>query len=118
MSSKAYHTDFEGVSEILQSLQQQANVFFKGMQMTSDCNFSIEEARENLDSLSKLNTALQDKLQSTGLHAIPLDSEMLQLDCQATVRKGHEDSETGKLTMQRVQMNCSAMNKTMSALKK
>ena len=73
---------------------------------------------ENLDSLSKLTNSLQDKLQSSGMHAIPLDSEMLQLDCQATVRKGHEDSETGKLTMQRVQMNCSAMNKTMSSVKK
>lgn len=65
-----------------------------------------------------MTDTLQEKLQSSGMHAIPLDSEMLQLDCQATVRKGHEDSDAGKLTMQRVQMNCSAVNKTMSSVKK
>jgi len=63
--------------------------------------------------LSKLTDTLHEKLLSSGVNAIPLDSEMLQLDYLATVRKGQEEAELTRITLQRVQTNCAALSKAM-----
>ena len=67
----------------------------------------------NLDELSKLTDTMYEKLLATGLHALPLDSEMLQLDCQATIKKSQEDVENSRATVQRVQINSVTLNKVM-----
>lgn len=72
----------------------------------------------DLDGLSKLTSSLHEKLQSSGVNAIPLDSEMLQLDYQTTVRKGQEEAELTRITLQRVQTNCAALSKAMSMPRK
>jgi len=68
--------------------------------------------------LSKLTDTLHEKLLSSGVNAIPLDSEMLQLDYQATIRKGHEEAENSRITMQRVQTNCATLSKAMNMPRK
>ena len=72
----------------------------------------------DLDGLSKLTDTLHEKLLSSGVNSIPLDSEMLQLDYQATVRKGQEEAEFTRITLQRVQTNCAALSKAMSMPRK
>lgn len=72
----------------------------------------------DLDGLSKLTDTLHEKLLSSGVNAIPLDSEMLQLDYQATVRKGQEEAELSRITMQRVQTNCATLSKAMGMPRK
>lgn len=72
----------------------------------------------DLDGLSKLTDTLHEKLLSSGVNAIPLDSEMSQLDYQATVRKGQEEAELTRITLQRVQTNCNALSKAMSMPRK
>lgn len=72
----------------------------------------------DLDGLSKLTDTLHEKLLSSGVNAIPLDSEMLQLDYQATVRKGQEEAELTRITLQRVQTNCAALSKAMGMPRK
>lgn len=72
----------------------------------------------DLDGLAKLTDTLHEKLLSSGVNAIPLDSEMLQLDYQATVRKGQEEAELTRITLQRVQTNCAALSKAMSMPRK
>ena len=81
------------------------------------CNIVLPLAAD-LDGLSKLTHTLYEKLSSSGISAIPLDSEMLQLDYQATIRKGQEEAELNRITLQRVQTNCATLSKGMSAQKK
>lgn len=80
-------------------------------------HFLLHELAD-LDGLSKLTDTLHEKLLSSGVNAIPLDSEMLQLDYQATVRKGQEEAELSRITMQRVQTNCATLRKAMSVPRK
>ena len=80
--------------------------------------FSINHKLADLDGLSKLTDTLHEKLLSSGVNAIPLDSEMLQLDYQATVRKGQEEADLNRITLQRVQTNCTALNKAMNIPRK
>ncbi|CAH3115733.1 uncharacterized protein [Pocillopora verrucosa] len=107
--------DFESVLELV---HRQANKFFTGMQVRSGMSYSIEDAKTDLDGLSKLTDTLHEKLLSSGVNAIPLDSEMLQLDYQATVRKGQEEADLNRITLQRVQTNCAALNKAMNIPRK
>jgi len=72
----------------------------------------------DLDGLSKLTDTLHEKLLSSGVNAIPLDSEMVQLDYQATVRKGQEEAEISRITTQRLQTNCSTLSKAMNMPRK
>lgn len=72
----------------------------------------------DLDGLSKLTDTLHEKLLSSGVNAIPLDSEMLQLDYQATVRKGQEEAELTRITLQRMQTNCVTLSKAMNMSRK
>lgn len=107
--------DFDSV---LNLVDQQASKFFTGMQMGSGMSYSVEDAKTDLDGLSKLTDTLHEKLLSSGVNAIPLDSEMSQLDYQATVRKGQEEAELTRITLQRVQTNCNALSKAMSMPRK
>ncbi|KAL9951116.1 hypothetical protein ACROYT_G043720 [Oculina patagonica] len=119
--------DFDSV---LNLVDQQASKFFTGIisvftgnmltcrQMGSGVAYSTEDAKKDLDGLSKLTDTLHDKLLSSGVNAIPLDSEMLQLDYQATVRKGQEEAELTRIALQRVQTNCAALSKAMSLPRK
>ncbi|KAK2569840.1 hypothetical protein P5673_005691 [Acropora cervicornis] len=108
-------SDFDSVLDLV---HQQASKFFTGMQMGSTMPYSIEDAKTDLDGLSKLTDTLHEKLLSSGVNAIPLDSEMLQLDYQATIRKGHEEAENSRITMQRVQTNCATLSKAMNMPRK
>ncbi|EDO31307.1 predicted protein [Nematostella vectensis] len=110
--------DVAAVSETLQSMQQQAKKFFEGMQMVSGAPYTCEDARADLFGLSSMVDTLSDNLVGSGLYAIPVDSEIQQLDCQATVRKGLEDAENNRISLQRVQMNSSIINRTMLMPKK
>lgn len=106
------------LDSVLDLVHQQAGKFFTAMQMGSGMSYSIEDAKTDLDGLSKLTDTLHEKLLSSGVNAIPLDSEMLQLDYQATVRKGQEEAELSRITMQRVQTNCVTLRKAMSVPRK
>ena len=94
-------------------------VTFKGPNVNNEVlAFSINHEPADLDGLSKLTDTLHEKLLSSGVNAIPLDSEMLQLDYQATVRKGQEEADLNRITLQRVQTNCAALNKAMNIPRK